>query len=80
MEFVAFMRSWAGRLLRIAAGALLMWYGMMQMTGTAGLLVAALGVVPIAAGVFNFCLIGPLVGLTFVGPSTSNTSLKEMRC
>ena len=67
MEFVAFMRSWAGRLIRIAAGALLMWYGMTQMTGTAGLLVAALGVAPIAAGVFNFCLIGPLFGLTLMG-------------
>ncbi len=33
MEFVAFMRSWAGRLIRIAAGALLMWYGMTQMIG-----------------------------------------------
>jgi len=44
-----------------------MWYGMTQMTGTAGLLVAALGVVPIAAGVFNFCLIGPLFGLTLMG-------------
>jgi hypothetical protein len=44
-----------------------MWYGITQMTGTGGLLVAALGVVPIAAGVFNFCLIGPLLGLTLMG-------------
>ena len=67
MAFVAFMRSWAGRVIRIAAGALLMWYGMTQMIGTAGLLVAALGVVPMAAGVFNFCLIGPMGGLTLMG-------------
>ena len=67
MEFVAFMRWWAGRLIRIAAGAVLMWYGMTQMTGAAGLLLAAGGVVPIAADVFNFGLSGPLFGLTVIG-------------
>jgi hypothetical protein len=67
MTFVAFMRSWAGRLLRIAAGAFLIWYGTTQMVGTGGLILAAVGVVPIAAGVFNFCLIGPLFGLTLMG-------------
>ena len=67
MAFVAFMRSWAGRLIRIAAGALLVWYGLTQMTGPVGWLVAAVGIVPIAAGAVNFCLIGPLFGLTLMG-------------
>ena len=64
MAFVGFMRSWAGRLIRIAAGALLVWYGL---TGPVGWLVAAVGIVPIAAGAVNFCLIGPLFGLTLMG-------------
>ena len=50
MAFVGFMRSWAGRLIRIAAGALLVWYGLTQVTGPVGWLVAAVGIVPIAAG------------------------------
>ena len=67
MAFVRFMQSWAGRLLRIAAGAAMMWYGLTQMAGTAGFALAGVGLVPIAAGVFNFCLLGPLFGVTLMG-------------
>lgn len=62
MAFIRFMQSWAGRVLRIGAGALMMWYGLAQMGGPGGLILAAVGVVPIAAGVFHFCLMGPLFG------------------
>ena len=79
MAFVAFMRSWAGRLIRIAAGALLVWYGLTQIIGPAGWLVAAVGFVPIAAGVVNFCLIGPLFGLTLMGQRPA-TLREELRC
>ena len=67
MAFVRFMRSAAGRLLRIGAGVVLMWYGLTQMVGTGGMALAVVGVVPIAAGVFNFCLFGPLFGATLMG-------------
>jgi len=67
MGVVNFMRSWAGRLLRIAAGAVLVWYGTTQMSGTGGLVLAVVGVAPIAAGIFNFCLIGPRFGVTLMG-------------
>ena len=71
MAFVRFMRSAAGRLLRIGAGVVLMWYGLTQMVGTGGMLLAVVGVVPIAAGIFNFCLFGPLFGVDLMGrPST----------
>jgi len=63
------MQSWAGRLLRIGAGALLLWYGLTQMAGTGGTVLAVVGLVPIAAGVFNFCLLGPLFGVTLMGRS-----------
>lgn len=56
MAFVNVMRSWVGRLLRIVAGGLLVWYGVTQMSGAGGLLLAVVGLVPIAAGVFNVCL------------------------
>ena len=67
MAFVTFMQSWAGRVLRVVAGALVASYGTTQLTGTAGVLLAAFGVVPIAAGLFNFCLVGPAFGLTLMG-------------
>jgi hypothetical protein len=67
MAFVRFMQSWAGRLLRIGVGALMMWYGLTQMAGTGGIALAVVGAVPIAAGVFNFCLLGPLFGVTLMG-------------
>ena len=67
MAFVRFMQSWAGRLLRIGAGALMMWYGLTQMAGAGGIALAVVGVVPIAAGVFSFCLLGPLFGVTLMG-------------
>ena len=67
MPFVSFMKSPTGRALRIALGVLLMIVGINQVGGTLGLLVAAIGVVPIAAGVFNFCLAAPLFGYDING-------------
>ena len=72
MGLVRFMQSWAGRLLRIGAGALLMWYGLTQLVGTGGIVLAVVGLVPIAAGAFNFCLLGPLFGVTLMGHSTAS--------
>ena len=71
MAFVRFMRSAAGRVLRIGAGVVLMWYGLTQMVGTVGIALAVVGVVPIAAGVFNFCLFGPLLGVDLMGHSSA---------
>jgi hypothetical protein len=71
MGFVTVMRSSVGRLLRIAMGGLMMWYGLAHMAGTGGVLLAAFGVVPILAGIVNFCLLGPVFGLTLMGrPAT----------
>lgn len=67
MGFVHFMQSAAGRLLRIVAGAVMVWYGMTQMAGTGGMVIAVVGLVPIAAGLFNFCLLGPLFGVSLTG-------------
>ena len=72
MGLVRFMQSWTGRLLRMGAGALLMWYGLTQMVGTGGIVLAVVGLVPIAAGAFNFCLLGPLFGVTLMGRSTAS--------
>lgn len=67
MGFVEFMRGSAGRLLRIVAGGALIGAGLGAIRGTAGIIVAIIGVVPLLAGIFNFCLFGPLFGVDLWG-------------
>ncbi len=59
MRFVEFMNTMAGRLIRIVVGFVLVIAGLL-IGGTAGWIVGVVGVVPMAAGVFNFCLLAPL--------------------
>ena len=39
----------------------------MSIPGTNGMILAAVGLVPIALGALNVCLIGPLLGAPFMG-------------
>ncbi len=55
-----------GRGLRIVAGLFLMWWGFRQGT-TPGILAGVFGIVALAAGSFNLCLIAPLIGAPFKG-------------
>ena len=67
MGFVKFMLSPAGRLLRLALGIGIVWYGFGYLEGTTGIAVGLIGFVPLAAGIFNFCLLGPLFGVDLAG-------------
>ncbi|HLE22913.1 MAG TPA: YgaP-like transmembrane domain [Anaerolineales bacterium] len=58
--FVKFMASTTGRIVRIVAGLALIGWGLLGLGGTAGLIVAIVGIVPLAAGVLDFCLFAPL--------------------
>jgi hypothetical protein len=62
MAFAEFMGSPLGRGLRIAFGALLIYLGLNVIQGVGGTVVAVLGVVPIATGLLNVCILGPLLG------------------
>ncbi|HLH64671.1 MAG TPA: YgaP-like transmembrane domain [Solirubrobacteraceae bacterium] len=66
MSFVRFMGSGAGRATRIVAGLALIGAGI-AIGGTLGVVLAVVGVVPLAAGVFNLCLFAPLFGLDLRG-------------
>lgn len=59
---VAFMASNAGRILRIVAGIALIALGLLVVQDTAGIILAVVGVVPLLAGVFDFCIFAPLFG------------------
>jgi hypothetical protein len=67
MGFVTFMRSAAGRGARIAAGVAIIVVGLAGVGGTAGVVIAVVGLVPLFAGIFNFCLFAPLFGMDLMG-------------
>ena len=66
MSFARFMAGPVGRGVRILAGGILVVVGL-AIGGTAGVVTALIGVLPIAAGLFNVCVLGPLFGAPFSG-------------
>jgi hypothetical protein len=67
MQFVNFMRGPAGRVARVLAGGALIAVGLAVVKGAAGIVIAVIGLVPLSAGIFNFCLFGPLFGVDLMG-------------
>ena len=65
--FSRFMASSYGRAARIALGVTLITIGAFVIPRPVGLAVAAFGLLPIAAGVFNLCPIAPTWGGHFIG-------------
>lgn len=65
--FVTFMASSTGRVTRIVAGIALIALGLLAIGDTTGLIVAVVGLVPLLAGVFDFCLFAPLFGCPLSG-------------
>ena len=65
--FEVFMASGYGRFARVALGVVLIAVGLAVVGGTAGWIVAAFGLVPLAAGAFNICPIAPVWGGHFLG-------------
>jgi hypothetical protein len=78
MAFARFMSQPVGRVIRAVAGLALMALGFV-IGGTAGIVVGIVGLVPLAAGVFNFCLVGPLVGGYFDGRKNLEGTPPESR-
>ena len=66
--FVKFLASPTGRIIRIVAGIALVLWGWLGLGGTVGILVAIVGLVPLVAGLFDFCVFAPLFGAPLSGP------------
>jgi len=62
------MASTAGRIVRVVAGIALVALGLLVLKGTVGIVVAVVGLVPLAAGLFDFCVFAPLFGCPMSGP------------
>jgi hypothetical protein len=72
--FVKFMSSTTGRITRIIAGLALIALGLLVVHGLAGTILAVVGVLPLVAGLFDFCVFAPLFGAPMSGKQvrTSN--------
>jgi hypothetical protein len=68
MALIKFLASNpVGRGVRIVAGIVLVVVGLLVIGGTAGIIVAVIGLVPLLAGIFDVCVFAPLFGLSFYG-------------
>jgi uncharacterized membrane protein HdeD (DUF308 family) len=66
--FISFMASRNGRIVRIVAGVVLVILGFFVIANnTTGIIVTLIGLVPLAAGIFDFCVLAPLFGAPFKG-------------
>jgi len=73
-RLAAAMATPAGRGARIVLGLVLIGVGLAFVAQPFGSIVAAVGLIPITAGVLNWCLIGPLLGAPLRG------SIARQRC
>jgi hypothetical protein len=73
MAFVQFMASIAGRLTRIVVGILLIALGLLVIQNTTGIILAGVGLVPLLAGLLDFCVFAPLFGAPLSGKAIRTT-------
>jgi hypothetical protein len=76
MEFARFMSSTFVRLLRIVAGIALIVIGLAVVHGTGGIILAIVGLVPLVAGLGNFCVFAPLFGGPFLAKEIQSKDIK----
>jgi hypothetical protein len=62
-----FLAGPAGRIARIVAGIVLIVLGFWLLQGVWRWVLVIVGLAPLAAGLFDFCLFAPLFGLPFMG-------------
>ena len=65
--FVYFLASSTGRIIRVVAGVILVAWGLFGLAGTTGAVVVLIGLVPLVAGIFDFCVFAPLFGAPLSG-------------
>ena len=65
--FVRFMQTPAGRVIRVVAGGALIGAGLISVGGVPGVVMAVVGVVPLAAGLFDICVFAPFFRIPFSG-------------
>jgi len=69
MSLIKFLASTTGRVVRIVAGIALIALGLFVVQNTTGIILAVIGLVPLLAGLLDFCVFAPLFGAAFSGPA-----------
>jgi hypothetical protein len=64
---ITFLASGTGRIVRVVAGVILVAWGWFGLAGVTGTVVALIGLVPLVAGIFDFCVFAPLFGAPLSG-------------
>jgi hypothetical protein len=59
--------SMNGRVLRVVVGIILIAIGLWAVHGVVGWILVIVGLVPVAAGIFDWCVVAPLFGRPFKG-------------
>lgn len=67
MALAKFMASSTGRTVRIIAGIALILIGLLVVKDTGGIVLAIIGLIPLLAGLFDFCLIAAIMGMPLKG-------------
>ena len=60
--FAKFINTTAGRIVRIVAGFVLIIWGVSIGLNTTSIILIIVGLVPLIAGTFNYCIISALLG------------------
>ncbi|MBZ0300164.1 MAG: DUF2892 domain-containing protein [Anaerolineae bacterium] len=79
MTFVTFMTSSRGRMMRVVMGIILMSIGLLVVKDTLGTVLALIALVPIAGGLFDFCVAGVVMGYPFSGEKAREQLGQERR-
>ncbi len=69
----SFLASMNGRIVRIVAGVVLILIGVLVLDSPASYIVELIGLVPLLAGVFDYCVFAPVFGLPFPGDALRDT-------
>ena len=64
---VEFLASSVGRVIRIVAGIAIILIGYLWLDSPWKYVLEVVGLVPLAAGIFDFCVLAPLMGKPFWG-------------
>lgn len=67
MTLVKFMTSPKGRIARIILGTILIALGQLVIKDTVGTVITLIALIPITAGVFDYCVVGVALGYPFSG-------------
>ncbi|RPI96474.1 MAG: DUF2892 domain-containing protein [Chloroflexi bacterium] len=73
----SFLASMNGRIVRIVAGVVLILIGVLVLDAPASYIVELIGLVPLLAGLFDYCVLAPLFGLPFRGDALRDTLRRQ---